>query len=63
MATFVGFGFGPIQAGLFLAEAFQLSGAFHRLVVAEVVPAVVAAVRAAGRVHRQHRVRRPHQRR
>lgn len=47
MATFVGFGFGPIQAGLFLAEAFQ-AGAFERLVVAEVVPEVVAAVRAAG---------------
>lgn len=47
MATFVGFGFGPIQAGLFLAEAFQ-SGAFDRLVVAEIVPEVVAAVRATG---------------
>jgi len=44
--TFVGFGFGPIQAGLFVQEAFQ-SGAFGRLVVAEVVPALVAAVRAA----------------
>ena len=47
MSTFVGFGFGPIQAGLFLAEA-HLSGNFDRLVVAEVVPEVVAAVRAAG---------------
>lgn len=47
MSTFVGFGFGPIQAGLFLAEA-HLSGNFNRLVVAEVVPEVVAAVRAAG---------------
>ena len=47
MATFVGFGFGPIQAGLFLTEAFQ-SGAFNRLVVAEIAPEVVAAVRAAG---------------
>lgn len=47
MNVFVGFGFGPIQAGLFLAEA-HLSGSFHRLVVAEVVPEVVAAVRAAG---------------
>jgi mannitol-1-phosphate/altronate dehydrogenase len=45
--TFVGFGFGPIQAGLFLHEA-ERSGAFGRLVVAEVVPEVVAAVRAAG---------------
>lgn len=43
--TFVGFGFGAIQAGLFLAEAF-LSGRFTRLVVAEVNPARVAALRA-----------------
>ena len=42
--TYVGFGFGAIQAGLFLYEAFG-SGAFSRLVVAEVVPEVVAAVR------------------
>jgi len=48
MATFVGFGFGPIQAGLFLVEAFA-AGNFDRLVVAEVVPEVVAAVRQAGR--------------
>ncbi len=47
MATFVGFGFGPIQAGLFLAEAFE-SGNFERLVVAEVVPEIVAGVRRAG---------------
>lgn len=47
MAIFVGFGFGPIQAGLFLAEAFA-SGNFDRLVVAEIVPDVVAAVRQAG---------------
>ena len=45
--TFVGFGFGAIQAGLFLAEAY-LSRNFDRLVVAEVLPEVVAAVRAAG---------------
>ena len=45
--TFVGFGFGAIQAGLFLYEA-QQSGAFGRLVVAEVVPEVVASLRAAG---------------
>jgi mannitol-1-phosphate 5-dehydrogenase len=44
---FVGFGFGPIQAGLFLDEAFR-SGAFGRLVVAEVVPEVVAALRRTG---------------
>ncbi len=47
MATFVGFGFGAIQAGLFLYEAHQ-SGAFDRLVVAEVLPARVAALRQAG---------------
>jgi mannitol-1-phosphate/altronate dehydrogenase len=41
--TFVGFGFGAIQSGLFLYEAFH-SGAFRRLVVAEVMPEVVAAV-------------------
>lgn len=47
MRTFVGFGFGPIQAGLFLLEA-QRSGRFDRLVVAEVVAGVVKAVRSAG---------------
>jgi mannitol-1-phosphate 5-dehydrogenase len=45
--TYVGFGFGAIQAGLFLYEAYQ-SGAFNRLVVAEVVPELVAAIRQAG---------------
>jgi len=45
--TFVGFGFGPIQSGLFLFEAAR-SGNFGRLVVAEVLPDVVAAVRGAG---------------
>ncbi len=45
--TFVGFGFGPIQAGLFLHEAFR-SGCFHRLVVAEVRPSVVDSLRRAG---------------
>jgi mannitol-1-phosphate 5-dehydrogenase len=44
--TFVGFGFGPIQAGLFLYEAFR-SGNFSRLIVAEVLPEVVEAVRRA----------------
>jgi len=39
----VGFGFGPIQAGLFLYEAFR-SGRFRRLVVAEVLPNLVSAV-------------------
>lgn len=46
-STFVGFGFGPIQTGLFLYEAFR-AGRFERLVVAEVVPEAVRAVRAAG---------------
>ncbi len=45
--VFVGFGFGAIQGGLFLYEAFR-SGNFQRLVVAEVVPDVVAKVRQAG---------------
>jgi mannitol-1-phosphate 5-dehydrogenase len=42
--TFVGFGFGAIQAGLFVYEAWR-SGNFDRLVVAEVVPSMVEAVR------------------
>ena len=42
--TFVGFGFGAIQAGLFLYEAYQ-SGGFARLVVGEVAPELVNAVR------------------
>jgi mannitol-1-phosphate 5-dehydrogenase len=45
--TYVGIGFGAIQAGLFLYEAWR-SGHFDRLVVAEVVPEVVEAIRAAG---------------
>ena len=45
--TYVGFGFGAIQAGLFLYEAAR-SGAFRRLVAAEVLPEIVAAVRHAG---------------
>jgi mannitol-1-phosphate 5-dehydrogenase len=44
--TFVGFGFGPIQAGLFLYEAFR-SGNYGRLVVAEVAPDLVRSVRQA----------------
>lgn len=43
--TFVGFGFGAIQAGLFAYEAFQ-SGHFGRLILAEVQPELVEAVRA-----------------
>ena len=47
--TFVGFGFGAIQAGLFFYEAYR-SGNFRRLVVAEVQPGVVKALRdASGR--------------
>lgn len=42
--TFVGIGFGPIQSGLFLFEAIA-SKSFERLVVAEVLPEIVAAVR------------------
>jgi mannitol-1-phosphate 5-dehydrogenase len=45
--TFVGFGFGPIQAGLFLHEACR-SGNFDRLVVAEIVPELVQSVARAG---------------
>jgi len=45
--TFVGFGFGPIQAGLFTKEAFQ-SGNFRRIVVAEIDPRLVEAVRSNG---------------
>jgi len=45
--TFVGFGFGAIQGGLFLPEAFR-SGNFSRLVVSEIDVQSVAALRAAG---------------
>jgi mannitol-1-phosphate 5-dehydrogenase len=45
--VFVGFGFGPIQAGLFVYEAFRSEG-FRRLLVAEAVPAAVRAIRRAG---------------
>lgn len=48
--TYVGFGFGAIQSGLFLYEAFR-SGNFSRLVVAEVLPEIVDAVRAVGGYH------------
>ena len=41
---FVGFGFGPIQAGLFLREAYK-SGNFDRLIVAEIDQKLVDAVR------------------
>jgi mannitol-1-phosphate/altronate dehydrogenase len=42
--TFVGIGFGAIQAGLFLYEAFH-SGNFRRLVADEVMPGAVKALR------------------
>ena len=42
---FTGFGFGPIQAGLFIKEAFQ-SGNFSRIVAAEIDQQLVDAVRA-----------------
>ena len=42
---FTGFGFGPIQGGLFAKEAFQ-SGNFTRIVAAEIDACLVDAVRA-----------------
>ncbi len=42
-----GFGFGPIQAGLFVKEAFE-SGNFSRMVVSEIDGELVEAVRANG---------------
>jgi len=45
--VFVGFGFGPIQAGLFVKEA-RGSGRFSEITVAEVDEALVAAVRGNG---------------
>ena len=44
--TFVGFGFGAIQAGLYLYEAMR-SGAFDRLVVAYRRPETIRQIRAA----------------
>jgi mannitol-1-phosphate/altronate dehydrogenase len=43
--VFTGFGFGPIQGGLFAKEAFQ-SGKFRRIAVAEIDDELVNAVRA-----------------
>jgi len=43
--VFTGFGFGPIQGGLFVSEAFA-SGNFCRIVLAEIDQALVDAVRA-----------------
>jgi mannitol-1-phosphate 5-dehydrogenase len=42
---FTGFGFGPIQSGLFAKEAFE-SGNFSRIVAAEIDQSIVDAVRA-----------------
>ncbi len=51
MRSFVGFGFGPIQSGLFVYEAFR-SGKFSRFVVAEVDQKLVDMVRAgSGEYH------------
>lgn len=44
---FVGFGFGPIQSGLFAYEAFA-SRRFERIVIAEIDSRLVEAVRRAG---------------
>jgi mannitol-1-phosphate 5-dehydrogenase len=45
--TFVGFGFGPIQSGLFLYEAYA-SGNFSRFVVAEIDKELVRCIRRGG---------------
>jgi len=42
--VFVGFGFGPIQSGLFVAEAFR-SGNYSRIVIAEIDQDLVNAIR------------------
>ncbi len=48
---FVGFGFGPIQSGLFAYEALR-SGNFARVVIAEVDAKLVRATREAGGMYR-----------
>ena len=48
--TLVGFGFGPIQSGLFLYEAAR-SGNFSRYVVAEIDGELVKAVRDSGGIY------------
>jgi mannitol-1-phosphate 5-dehydrogenase len=48
--TFVGFGFGAIQGGLFLPEAFR-SGNFGRLVVSEIDQESVDHLRSSGGVY------------
>ena len=47
MSTFVGFGFGAIQGGLFISDAFS-SNSFSRLVVSEIDPITVEQVRNGG---------------
>lgn len=44
--VFVGFGFGPIQGGLFVAEAFKSSN-FRRIVISEIDQKLVNAVRTS----------------
>ena len=45
--TYIGFGFGPIQAGLFVHEA-RRAGDFDRYVISEIDPALVSALRRSG---------------
>ena len=52
--TFVGFGFGAIQGGLFLPSAFA-SGNFDRLVVAEIDSELVAQIRRSGGTYQCNR--------
>ena len=49
--TMLGFGFGPIQAGLFFYEAWR-TGRFGRFVVADVVPELVDSLNRAGGAYR-----------
>ncbi len=42
--SFVGFGFGPIQVGLFIYEAY-LTGNFDRITISEINPDLVSSVR------------------
>jgi mannitol-1-phosphate 5-dehydrogenase len=46
-ATFVGFGFGPVQSGLFVHEAAR-GGGFERFVISEIDPALLGALRDSG---------------
>ena len=42
--NYLGFGFGPIQAGLFLREAVH-SGNFNRMVIVEIQTEIIQALR------------------